>query len=389
MKKYSLERFKEEKKNKRMYKFTAVIIVVTLVLIIVSLYIAHQGFRSFVDTYILKKEISEENANSVTIDTEKLSLIYAFNKNLVIYSEGNVNFYNTDAKKVGNIEITISKPIADSEGKYLILGDYGLQKMCLIKDTSLLWQKDIEGKISKICVNKNGYVAVCVTGTTYESIVMLFNPKGELIFSKYTSDYVIGIDISEDDKYVAIALIDNTKLLPETEVQLISVEKAIKDAENATINTYKTDNGEVLSGIKFQKKDNLICAFDSYVLKINSKNSEKIYEISALTAYVDTNLNNGFARVDKEKSSVFKSDYRLKIKNNSNSEKIYIIEGSIKNIKSKDNIVAINLGTMALFIKDNGWLDKRFISTQEIKDIYLSSQIGVIVYKDKISIIKL
>ncbi len=389
MKKYSLERFKEEKKNKRMYKFTAVIIVVTLVLIIVSLYIAHQGFRSFVDTYILKKEISEENANSVTIDTEKLSLIYAFNKNLVIYSEGNVNFYNTDAKKVGNIEITISKPIADSEGKYLILGDYGLQKMCLIKDTSLLWQKDIEGKISKICVNKNGYVAVCVTGTTYESIVMLFNPKGELIFSKYTSDYVIGIDISEDDKYVAIALIDNTKLLPETEVQLISVEKAIKDAENATINTYKTDNGEVLSGIKFQKKDNLICAFDSYVLKINSKNSEKIYEISALTAYVDTNLNNGFARVDKEKSSVFKSDYRLKIRNNSNSEKIYIIEGSIKNIKSKDNIVAINLGTKALFIKNNGWLDKRFISTQEIKDIYLSSQIGVIVYKDKISIIKL
>ena len=389
MKKYSLEKFKEIKKNKRMFKFTIIIIITTIILIIVSLYLAHMGFRSFVDTYIFKKEISEENANSVIIDTENLSLIHAFNKSLVVYSEGNVVFYNSDAKKAGNIEITLSKPIADSEGKYLSLGDYGSQKMCLIKDTNLLWQKDVEGKISKICVNQNGFVAVCVTGTTYESIVMLFNPKGELIFSKYTSDYVIGIDISEDNKYVAIAQINNTSILPENKIQLISIEKAIKDADNATVNTYITENSELLSGMKFQKKDNLICEFDSYVLKINSKDIERIYEISDLTAYVDINLKNGFARVDKEKSSVFKSDYRLKIKHSTGTEKIYIIEGSIKSLKSKDNKIAINLGLGALFIKDNGWLSKRYVSSQEIKDIFISNQIGLIVYKDKIAIIKL
>lgn len=389
MKKYSLERFKEIKKNKRMFKFAVIIIVATIILIIVSLYLAHIGFRSFVDTYIFKKEISEENANSVIIDTENLSLIHAFNKNLVVYTEGKVIFYNTEAKKEGNVEITLSKPIADSDGKYLILGDYGSQKMCLIKDTSLLWQKDIEGKISKICVNQNGFVAVCVTGTTYESIVMLLDPNGELIFSKYTSDYVIGIDISDDDKYVAIAQINNTSILPENKIQLISVEKAVKDAENATINTYITENGEVLSGMTFQKKDNLICEFDNYVMKINTKNIEKIYEISDLTAYVDINLDKGFVRVDKEKSSVFKSDYRLKIKNISGSEKTYIIEGSIKSLKSKDNKIAVNLGLGALFVKDNGWLSKRYVSSQEIKDVYVSKQIGLIVYKDKIAIIKL
>ena len=95
MKKYSLEKFKEIKKNKRMFKFTIIIIITTIILIIVSLYLAHMGFRSFVDTYIFKKEISEENANSVIIDTENLSLIHAFNKSLVVYSEGNVVFYHS------------------------------------------------------------------------------------------------------------------------------------------------------------------------------------------------------------------------------------------------------------------------------------------------------
>ncbi len=40
---------------------------------------------------------------------------------------------------------------------------------------------------------------------------MVYDPKGELLFSKYLSTYVLGIDISEDHKYIAIAETDNSK----------------------------------------------------------------------------------------------------------------------------------------------------------------------------------
>lgn len=388
MKKYSLEKFKENKKNKKMIKLTAAVIAATVVLIIVSLYLAHRGFRSFVDTYILRKEISEENASSVSIDTENLSLIYAYDKNLVIYADGNINFYTADAKKAGNIEITLSKPIADSENKYLALGDYGSQKVCLIKSNNLVWQKDVEGKISKICVNKEGYVAVSITGTTYESIVMLFKPDGELLFSDYISDYVIDIDISEDSKYMAIAEIDNSKLIPEAKIEMISTEKAITNTKEATVNIYQAENNDALTEMKFQSKDKLLCSFDKYVLRMTEKSSDKIYEISDLTAYVDVNLKKGFIRIDKEKSSVFKSDYRLKV-NNNNSEKAYIIEGSVKGLKSKDKKIALNLGDEAIFVNDNCWLSKRYISKHEIKDILVTQKIGVIIYNNKITIINL
>ena len=175
MKKYSLDKFKERRKNRKVIKFTIITLIAIIILVFIALYMANKSFNLFIDTYILKKRISENDANSLTIDTDNLSLIYAYDKSLVVYSDGSINFYNTDAKQTGNIEMTLSKPIADSEDKYLALADYGLQKVCLIKSNSLVWQKDIEGKISKVSVNKQGYVAVSVTGTTYESIVMLFN----------------------------------------------------------------------------------------------------------------------------------------------------------------------------------------------------------------------
>lgn len=389
MKKYSLEKFKENKKHKRMTAITITIILAVVVLIFTALYMANRQFRSFIDTYILRKEISEENANSIAIDTENLSLVHAYNKNLAIYADGNVNLYNTAAKKIGNIEITLSKPIADSEREYLVLGDYGAQKLCLIKSNNLVWQKDIEGKISKVSVNKNGYVAVSVTGTTYESIVMLYNPKGELLFTSYLSMYVMEADISENNKYLAIAEIDNSGISPTTKIEMISIELASSKSENATVNQYVATTNEMLTGMKFQGKGNLLCSFDSYIIKMTENSCDRVYEIMNLTAYVDVKLSDSFIRVDKEQSSVFKSDYRLKIDNTNGKERAYIIEGSLKSVVAKDKIIALNLGKEILFVNNKARLVKKYISTQEIENVIISDKIAAILYKDKISIINL
>jgi len=389
MKKYSLEKFKEKRRNKKMTTLTVITLIAILLLIIISLYMANREFRSFIDKYILRKEIYEENANSITIDTENTSLIYAYDKNLAIYTDGNINFYNSNAKQVSNIEITLSKPIADSAKNYLALGDYGSQKICLVKDNELVWQKDIEGKVSKIAVNKEGYMAVSVTGTTYESIVLLYNEKGELQFSKYISTYVVGLALSEYHQYLGIAEIDNSGISPSTKIEMVSVELAKNNKKDATVNSYQAEANEYLSGIKFQTKDNLICCFDQYILKLNEKETKKIYELSDLTAYIDINMSESFARVDKEASSVFKSDYRLKIRNTNGNDKVYIIEGNLINLKSRDDKIALNLGNEVQFINSKGWLEKRYISSQEIYDVVVSEKLGVIIYKTKIDLVSL
>lgn len=389
MNKYSLEKFKEKRKNKKMFNITIITLLILAVLIIIALYIANRNVRTFMDRYILRKEITEENANTLVIDTENLSLIYAYDKNLVTYTDGNIIFYNSSGKEDGKIEMTLSKPIADSQKEYLALGDYGSQKICLIKSNNLIWQKDIEGKVSKISVNEKGYVAVSITGTTHESIVMLYNSKGELLFSKYLSTYVMETEISQDNKYIAIAEIDNSGVSPTTKIEIISIETAIKNPENATINTYQAGANEMVTGLKYQKKNKLLCSFDSYILRMTLANTEKIYENTNLTAYVDINLDKGFLRVDKEESSVFKSDYRLKINNTNEKEKTYIIEGSIKDVLDTGKIIALNLGKEVQFINNNGRLIKKYISSKEIKNVIISNKLGIMVYNDKIDIINL
>lgn len=389
MNKYSLEKFKEKRKNKKMFKLTIITILILIALIIVALYIANPSVRTFIDRYILRKEITEENSNTLVIDTENLSLIYAYDKNLVTYTDGNIIFYNSSGKEDGKIEMTLSKPIADSQKQYLALGDYGSQKICLIKSNNLVWQKDIEGKVSKISVNEKGYVAVSITGTTYESIVMLYNPKGELLFSKYLSTYVMETEISKDSKYIAIAEIDNSGISPTTKIEIVSIELATKNSENATISTYQTETNEMVTGLNYQKKNKLLCSFDSYILKITPESTEKIYENTNLTAYVDISIEKGFLRVDKEESSVFKSDYRLKINNTEGKEKTYIIEGSIKDVLDKEKIIALNLGKEVQFINTQGRLIKKYISSKEIKDVIISNKLGVMIYNEKIDIINL
>lgn len=389
MKKYSLEKFKEKRKKKKIFNITIITSIILIIITIIALYIANKNVKTFIDTYILKKEITEKDANTLIIDTENISLIYAYDKNLVIYNDGNINFYNSSGKETGKMEITLSKPIADSQKDYLVLGDYGSQKICLIKSNNLIWQKDIEGKISKINVNKNGYVAVTITGTTYESIVMVYTPKGELLFSKYLSTYVIQTEISEDNKYLAIGEIDNAGITPVSKVEIISIELATTNAENATVNTYEAEANEMITGLKYQRKNKLLCSFDDYILKMTQNTTEKIYENTNLTAYVDINLSREFLRIDKEESSVFKSDYRLKINNTEGKEKIYIIEGSIKDVIDKGKRIALTLGKEVQFVSNQGRLIKRYTSSQEIKNVIISNKIGAIIYKDKIDIIKL
>ncbi len=389
MKKYSLEKFKEKKKNKRMTKYSLVVLAAVVILIIVSLYIANKGFRSFIDTYILRREVRESNSQSIAVDTDSLALIYAYDNNIVTYSGGKLTFYDKHGKEISNTELTFSKPIANSKGKYLVIGDSGAQKVCLITKNDIVWQADVEGKISKVAVNENGYVVVSTTGTTYESMVMLYDQKGNIQFTKYISTYVLDAQISADNKYIALAQADNSKISPSTKVELISIDKAKSNSEEATLNTYYGESGDVLTGIKFQDKDKVLCAFDSYIVRLTEKEANKIYEYSDLTAYIDVNMNKEFVRIDKEESSVFKSDYRLKITNNNKTEKTFIIEGSLKSIVAKDKTIALNLGNEVVFLDSNAWVMKKYTSSQDIKNVIVSDKLGLIIYGDKIDIVRL
>ena len=388
MKQYSLERFKESKRLKRKFKITLVVMIIAILITIIALYMANSDFRKLIDVHILKKEIHENDAIQLKLDVEELSYVNVFNDNVITINGGVLTFYSNKGKEEENLDVILSSPISDTDDKYLVLGDKSGNKLYLINDKNIKWEKEVEGKISKVSVNKNGYVSVISVGNTSESDIAVFNEKGDNIFTYHlASTYAIDSDISRDNKYLAIAEVDYSGVSAKSQVKIISIDNVQKDKTKAIVHTYEGEAGDIITDLNYQDKDNAVCLFDSYIINITPEKNEKLYDISSNTLFADVNLNKGYIKIEKESEKIFKSDYRLKISDLNNKEKLYALEGNVKKLKANNDMMAIISGTTVEFVSDNGWLCKKYIGSKEIKDIYISKNTAAIVYKDRIDII--
>ena len=388
MKQYSLERFKESKRLKRKFKITLVVMIIAILITIIALYMANSDFRKLIDVHILKKEIHENDAIQLKLDVEELSYVNVFNDNVITINGGVLTFYSNKGKEEENLDVILSSPISDTDDKYLVLGDKSGNKLYLINDKNIKWEKEVEGKISKVSVNKNGYVSVISVGNTSESDIAVFNEKGDNIFTYHlASTYAIDSDISRDNKYLAIAEVDYSGVSAKSQVKIISIDNVQKDKTKAIVHTYEGEAGDIITDLNYQDKDNAVCLFDSYIINITPEKNEKLYDIGSNTLFADVNLNKGYIKIEKESEKIFKSDYRLKISDLNNKEKLYALEGNVKKLKANNDMMAIISGTTVEFVSDNGWLCKKYIGSKEIKDIYISKNTAAIVYKDRIDIV--
>ena len=67
----------------------------------------------------------------------------------------------------------------------------------------------------------------------------------------------------------------------------------------------------------------------------------------------------------------------------------YTVETSVKEMYTKGNTIALNLGTEVEFINTGGWLLKRYVASQEVSNVTISDNIAGIIYRDKVEIINL
>ena len=178
-------KFKPKNKKinrKKVFITFGISIVILLFAIAFVIYKTNENFRTFADKYILMKNVSEENVPIIDIDYESNTNIIPYGKYICILAENTLFEYNSSGKKEKEVKIEISNPIYDTENNYLVIGEKGNQKLYLINEDHIVWEKDIEGNLSKVTVNKNGYVSAIVTGTTHKSVIVTYNQDGNELF---------------------------------------------------------------------------------------------------------------------------------------------------------------------------------------------------------------
>ncbi len=304
------------------------IFVIICVVFLCASYLINDEFRNKIDMKILKKEITENSANMIEINSDSNPHVDSFDKYIVVLSKNVLNFYNQEATNVAQIDVNITIPYMASNGKYLTIAENGGEKVYLISDLGVKWEKDISGEIYRVNVNKNGYVSVLFKNTTHTSIIALYDTNGKELFKYYFKEtHAICAEVSENDKYLAIGKIDYSGTVVKSIVELISIDSAIQNSKRYILYTYESESGKILNNIKFNSKHEAICRFASYVQKVTSLSDERLYDVKNEDTFVDINLGDHFVVIEKENSGLFSYQYQMNIKSTTGkSDKLYILE---------------------------------------------------------------
>lgn len=383
-----------KKINKKKIIISSIIAIIIIALITIGIiYAKNEQFRNWMDENIFRKNINQETLPSIEIKENENPSIYAFNQNIGILSKNEFKIYNSAGKEEKTLNLEITTPLIDSSNRYIAIGENKGKKMYLIADKEIVWEKEIEGNISQIKVNQNGYVAISVIDTSYKTVVIMYDEKGNELFRRFfRSTRVEDISISNDSKYLAIAEVDTSGTIIKSNIEIISTESAKTDSENSVIKRIEGTNNDLITKIKYQEKNKLVCMYTDRIDVIKedgsteniSKNEDK--KIS----FMDINMQNNIVTVEEQSSGLFTADSVVTIKNTENkNEATYKIESVAKEIYTNNNVIGINLGTELEFINPNGWLIKRYSGKQEITKITLSNSIAGIIYRDRVEIINL
>ncbi len=395
MKDFWIEQENVSKKsiNKKKIIILIIIAILTIATITVSaIYINNKEARNWIDKNILQKEKTQNNLPSIEIE-ENNSNVYAFNRYIGVFSKNNFSIYNSVGNKENELTLEITKPIFNSNNRYLAVAEEKGQKLYIIEDNNILWEKDIEGNIAQVTINKNGYVAVTIVDTIHKTVIEVYDNHGEHLFSaKLATTRVVATSISEDNKYLATAEIDTSGTMVQSNVKIISIEESKSNPQDAIKKIYNGENGDLINNIKYQEKNKLLCMYSNKITLIKSNGTVEILQEfnNKKVSFASIELSNHTITVEEKSSGIFTADSVVNIINSENKSKsLYTAESVTKEIYTSSNVIALNLGSEVEFINTSGWLLKKYIAEQEITNIVLSDSVAGIIYRDKIEIINL
>lgn len=383
----------ENKINKKKIIISVVISILVIgIIVIASLYITNKNVREWIDTKIFRKQVTQNNVSVIELDAGQTSNIYAFNKYIGILNKNKLNIYGNNGNKETEIDLQINNPIFNSASRFLAIAEAKGQKVYLIEDKQVVWENSIEGNISQIHVNESGYVAVIISDTSYKSIIEVFDPKGNELFKRFLSTTMaVDVSISNDNKHLAIAEVNPSGTVIQSNIRIISIEKAKTDPANSEEKNYTSQANRLITNVNYQNKNKLVCMYTDGITMIENDAETTLFDNKDKKITLESiELNNNVATVEEKSSGIFSADSVINIVNIENkSTKEYTVNSVIKEFYTKGDIIALNLGTEIEFINTGGWLVKRYIANQEITNIAVGNNIAGIIYRDKVEIVNL
>lgn len=394
MKDFWAEGLQNQRKGKlrKVVMFVIILLILIAILVLISVYFFNVEFRNWCDENLLRKEILQADTKFIELDGDENTQVYAYDKYICVFRKKTLEFYNKVGTKAGQIELDINKAVFTSAGRYMAICEENGQKFYLICGKDKIFENEIDGNISHINVSRSGYVSVVISNISYKSIVDVYNRSGKEIFrTNLVTSRVVDVSISQDSKYLAIAEVDLSGIIISSKIQIVSIELAQTNPEEAILYKYEAPTDKLIMNIEYQEQNKLICLYNDSIEVLQDKTSTPLIKLEEQKlAFMTIELNNKIALLEEVATGNYTADTRLRIVNPETlKEREYSSKDVAKSIDTSENKIAINFGTELHIINKDGILLKKYISEVEINDFVMAEGVIGIVYKDKIQIINL
>ena len=101
--------------NRRKIIITISVILCILALLILFLvYVFNGNFRNWTDINILRKNLSEKDIQTISLNTEKNNQIHVYNNYIAILNDKTITLYNSYGEKITSIDININSALSKS-----------------------------------------------------------------------------------------------------------------------------------------------------------------------------------------------------------------------------------------------------------------------------------
>lgn len=394
MKDFGAEGLQNQRKGRlrKTLVFVIILLILIAILVLINIYFFNVEFRNWCDENVLRKEILQVNTKYIELNGDENTQVYAYDKYICVFRKKRLEFYNKVGNKVQEIELDINKAIFTSAGRYMAICEKDGQKFYLICEKDKIFENEIEGNISHINVSRSGYVSVVISNTSYKSIIGVYDKSGKEIFkTNLVTSRVVDVSISQDSKYLAIAEVDLSGIIISSKIQVVSIEIAQANPQEAILYKYEASTDKLIMNIEYQEQNKLICLYNDSIEVLQDKTSTSLINLEEQKlTFMSIELNNRIAILEEVSTGNYTADTKVRIVNPITlKEKEYISKDVAKSMNTSENKIAINFGTELHIISKNGILLKKYISEVEINNIVMAEGIIGIVYKDKIRIINL
>lgn len=362
--------------NKRKFFRNFFLLVLFISLVLFGIYLwktpearnnIYKYYSSFISNFKDEEIINVEEVYSISYDPAIQTTIIPGKDGILVINKSGISEYTTSKNPIWVKEMNISNPIIATDSDRFVISEAGGKKIMAFHNRTLLWEKECQGNVNKVYINKEGYVGIIFSKTGYKSGFLFLNPEGQEICTKlFAKTNLIDLDISPKGELVAMIEADATTA---------TLSSAISFMSNKGEIVYSTvENDTLLAGIRFLDNTNIIAVGDNKLIKIDKDYNKTILDDFKDKTVSGINLENTdkIIKIYRTANSVFADKATIDILNVNNKKTgTGEVSGVIKAVESSRKTIAVVLADRIDFFDITG----RYLNSLSVSGKYKSMKL--------------